>query len=71
MSYSRTVGETFYSPDFPVLWMTKMRNWSRFGMTSYCSIVCCESSACLWLKKLGHEGRRVLAKITEFGLKRK
>ena len=70
MSYSQTVGETFYSPDCPVLCMREMRNWGRFGMISYCSIVCSESSAWLWLKRLGHEGRRVLAKITEFGLKR-
>ena len=46
------------------LWMKEMRNSGRSGMTSYCYIVCCESSS--WLRlKLGHEGRIVLAKITE------
>ena len=69
MSYSGLFGEILYSLDCPVLWMREMRNWGRFGMKSYCSIVSCESSA--WLKKLGHERRRVLAKITGFGLKRK
>ena len=32
------------------LWMKEMRNWGRSGMTSYCSIVCCESSSWLRLK---------------------
>ena len=32
------------------LWMKEMRNWGRSGITSYCSIVCCESSSWLWLK---------------------
>ena len=30
------------------LWMKEMRMSCRFGITSYCSIVCCESS--LWLR---------------------
>ena len=27
------------------LWIKEMRNCSRSGMTSYCSIICCESSS--------------------------
>ena len=32
------------------LWMKEMRNWGRSGMTSYGSIICCESSSWLRLK---------------------
>ena len=35
MGYSRTVGETFYTPECHGLWMREMRNWGRFGMTDY------------------------------------
>ena len=43
-----------------------IQNWGRSGMTSCCSVVCCETSHSLgW--ELGRERRRVLAKITELG----
>ena len=32
------------------LWMKEMRNWGSSGMTSYCSIICYESSSWLRLK---------------------
>ena len=64
MGYSQTVSETFYSPDYPVDEENEELDYLWDDILLF--------SPLLWIKfmtaakKLGHKGRRVLAKITEF-----